>query len=730
MAKFVKDQVVQGGTPNYMGFAKKIDVPEFPQYDKYKGLAGMLETVGTLASGIEKKYTEDLDQRIGQTADNLQMQEINRLEQNLGVNSNIPKDVETDSPNHPANAEASAVNARVWGPSGGTGPDNPEIVPEGKLAENIDRGLAKIQRMQSAADQGKETTHYSARAMAEWRQLRATVPAKYKEHVDKKFASAMGFDPANKYMADLNSQAKALQTEKNNEKTKALGYLDDLKKEDPGAASAYGKVMSGEWTPQQGMTYAEKAYQPIIAANQAKRQWDTIKTNDDIGKWTANKQIDEFIAAKRANLANGAVANMGLDNPEVIRQKIAEVRSGKNKDVTQAELTQWGQALATHSMNFRSELNARFDLANPNGLSPRAILNSDDLNKKVDAAVKDYEDLSRSLLGGNYELALFTTKNIQDKSTDMGKAIFSADNQLGDMVRKAAALNAAGGKDNIFQNLMGPAMLGAPGVTTTMQNYITQKTIAGGMQTAMPSPDGRPITVTNAIDTMYRVGAPVPTGSAMAMEQLNQFSNPDLPREYKQGLVMYYFHPENMGLLQKFNKEQRGFVFNRMTSPGVIDEVWKATADRPELRQQVLNWAKHSFGVEFMTTEIKDLNSVSMPEGVNVAFDPKTSQLKLMHQGVDITNSSTIPGARNAFRPSQGGEGPVSTMDAYTPGLQAVKNPVMRINQAIENVKYIAKVSGTDPNVWLVDALRTAGLNIDFNRITADPDLVTPKKEK
>jgi hypothetical protein len=728
MAKFVKDEAVSGQTPNYMGYAKKIDVPNFPQNDQWKGLAGMLETVGTLATGFQKTYEDQLNQKIGETADKLQMDEVARLEQNLGVNSNIPKDVQTEDPNHPVNTDP--VNARVWGPTGGTGAENPEIVPEGKLAENIDKGLARIERLQGAADQGKAPTHYSAQAMAEWRKLRATVPAKYKEHVDKKFASAMGFDPANKYMADLNAQAKALTDQKNNEKTKVLSYLDDLKTQDPGAASAYSKVLSGEWTAQQGMAYAEKAFKPIIAANESKRQWDSIKQNDDIAKWTADKQINEYIAAKKTNLSNGAVSNMGLDNPEVIRQKIAEVRSGKNKDVTQAQLTQWGQALAVHAQNFRTELNARYDLANPAGLSPRAILSSEDLNKKTDAAVKEYDDLAKSLLGGNYEMALFTVKNMQDKTTDLGKALFESDTQLGDMIRKGAILDAASGKDSEFSKLMLTAMIGQSGATATMQNYVSQKTIAGGMQLQIPAADGKPITVNGAIEHMYRAGAPVPTGSAMAIEQLNQFSNPDLPKDYKQGLVMYYFHKENMGLLSKFNKEQRGHIFNRMTSPGVIDEVWKATEDRPDLRNQVTDWARHSFGVEFMTTEIKDLNGVTMPQGVNVAFDPETSHLKVMHQGIDVTNSSLLPGtARPAFRPSRDGEGPVSSMEAFTPGLQAVKNPVMRINQAIDNVKYIAKKTGEDHNVWLVDALRTAGLNVDFNRITADPALVTPPKK-
>lgn len=719
MAKFVKDDVVKGESPSYLQYARKGDVPPPVQDKTWEHLGNMLGTVGTLLEQTDKSIKNQIDETIFKRVTAAQDQEITHLEQQVGNNTS---DIRTTEGNAQTQGQdpTSYVNTTVWGPTVNKQDGNAAIVPPEHIAANIDRGIARVERFNTAATQGKEPSHYSNRALAEWRGIRKDVPAQYRMYADKKMAATLGFDPANKYIAELQGQLKSLQDTKKDERNKVLSQIDNLKDKAPEAMLLYNDVMQGRVNNEEALRRVDRMYKPIVEKSMAETRWSTVQANDNMANWTANDTIDKIIAAKQTNFANAAIDHFGLNlSPNDIRQKLIAIQTGKDK-AGQEELTRYGQAMNAHADRYRMELESEMDRANSNGMSFRGTLGSEAVNKKINEAIAPYKEMSKYLLGANYDMAQYTVKGMQDRSADLGKDLYY-NSPMSKQLQRQSALLATPGGDKLFQSLYGPALMADASTVGIMRRFVTDDFVAGGMQSAIPNENGKPTTVNSMLEHMYRTGAPVPTGAAMAIEQLGKFTDPNIPNDFKQGLVTYYYHPSNMGLLSKFNKEQRGHVFNQMTSDGVLDNVWKATEGRPDLRNQVVDWARHAFAMEFMTTEIKDLNGITMPEGVTVNFDNKTSRFRLMFKGQDVTNSQFIPGVNQRY---------TTAGQPYTAGFNAVKAPVTRINQAIENVKGIAKRVDQDPNEWLISALQTAGLNIDYSRITADPDTVNKAKGK
>lgn len=714
MAEFVSQKSMDklerlGSSGDYLKYARKWTIDPPPdETPLIKSLGSMIESAAGIMTGVANYQQTSLDREISDRINAERQAEIGDLESRTGMSGTPQEPAQAEVKSAEAAAEAAPNQTMFgWGPQEST---EKAITPAEE--KQVDAAVTQANRMQNAADQGKSPEHYQGRLYHWAKQRRAELSPHLRKHFDAKMGST-----ANQYLTDLRTKANALQTASNDKYTKVMSQVDDLLKETPLAAPLYADLLSRKISPEEGMERLQGMTKEIIAKNQAVRQWDAIKATDAIGKYAASERFRTEIASSASLFANVTSKTLGLDNPDEIRSKISRIQTGQDKG-TQQQIIQYGHNMNAYATQLEQHLYNKAKEKNAAGLDYYAMKPTDEINKEIAEAVAPYRSYAKSILGENYNMAQFTLTNMKAAASDTGRKLAESNTKLGQTIRVANAMDAGMlGNPQSMGAFIAPSLMRTPGLQGELGSLVDMDIFNAAAQLDVPPPGGKPITIQSSISGLRAAGLPVPVGAAMALEQVQQFNNPAVDARAKQSLAMYYYHTNNLKLLSEFSPEQRAKVFNTLTSKDTIDSIWEATKGRDDLRAMVSNWGRQVFGQEFLRSELKDLSTIPMPEGVKIRYDDKTSTLVLDESGIKI--NPTMPANPLAGDPTTAG-----AMGGQNPGLinlPKIRTATGKINQAISNIKHIASKSDEDPNFWIMEGLRMGGLNVDYNRVWADP---------
>jgi hypothetical protein len=715
MAEFVSQDHMSkidrlGSNGDYLKYARQWKMePEPDDSYKYKAIASMIEGAAGVISGLNDASDKQLQTQLSDLKWSERASEISDLENSMGLNKTVAPNQDPTTSNTQG-MEFSSQNKTQslfdWGPK--------EDVLPAHEQQQVNEAVASQQRMKDAIAQGKSPTHYQSRAYHEAKAIRANLNPRQRRIFDEKMGAT-----ANQYLSDLRAQQKALQTAQNDTKNKALGLLDNFAKDDVRIVPLYNDILHGRVSPDEGLTRVQSVLRPMIEAKEAEERLKKIKTNDELAKHQSLYDFRKILTSDNDLMTQTVVQQLGLSDPMKAREYLAKVEAGDpSVKASQEQIQQAGRSLNAYAAGMQKKYE---ELAKRTNLY--VLHGPDVVNKEIEQHLKPWTDAAKYAAGGKIGMANFVVDTMKAQATDQGKNMLSRGDAFSHGLNVMNAMDAALlGNPGSFQSFIAPMAMNQSGFMSTMSQVMKFEGVRAAGQLTVPPPDGKAVTMQDTLTRLRESGLPVPTGAAMAMEQVSQFNNPKVSDDMKQSLALYYYHPDNQKLLTNFKPEQRAAIFNRLTNKDTIDAIMKASQGKHEIKAMVANWGRHVFGTELIGNEIKSLDTMVMPEGVQVRFDDKTRTL-ILDESKRVYKDPT--GSMNAMVP-WGTPGP-SLADSNMPRIrQAIGN----INTAIKNVSYLAETVSENPDFWIMEGLKNGGLNVDYNRIWADPKYEKPAPSK
>ena len=559
----------------------------------------------------------------------------------------------------------------------------------------IDRTLKYLENIKAGADAGKvNDTYYKSRLVAIAKDLRSSYPG-YREYIDQKISGITGFDPANSkitdLLADMNALVKTGKDKEDADRNRVLSVVDNYVSQVDGASTLYTKILNKEITPAEGMTKLGEITKPLVEANITKRDFETAKTRTDKDQFLAENHARKFSAASKGGYISSIQDTISMDQ---VREFQAKIRAGNVDKATQEQIVAVGWAVEQKAENYKRILRAELTKPNQHGISIASIKG----NKWVEDFIRDeaaeFQQYADALKGKDATMATYVADNIKHKSTDAGARLFN-DDKLGPHIQTLAGNKAALG-ETITSRLLEQSMI--PTLLPEMQTYMQRTTMAAANQEIVPNPKG-PITFKHTVEQAEKNNITPPSTADAALRFLQNIVDPSVDDRAKQGYVRYFFDTANLGAISKFDGEQKGLVFKSITSPGVIQEAYRVTADKPELRAMIVNWTKQSFGKEFLSTELKDLNAWKLVDGSSILFDDKTNKWRLFFKGQDITDNDRFDAVGTIGK------------DPNASSIYQVRTGLNRINSAWDNVINVAKRESANPAAWIYQMMLDEGYN-------------------
>lgn len=614
--------------------------------------------------------------------------------------------------------------------------DNPPYNADRQVPGDIDRQVNYLTNIKNGMESGKvNDTYYKARLSAIAKDLRATYPG-YRDYIDRKISSVVGFDPANSLVSDLLADINTIAAGSSKGeigKQVSTGIINDYRNvvndhdADPDTRGQASRELSlfinGQMTPEQAYDSLSRLRASRYEGADIARQAKMAKDGSEIQTLKVGQNFDFIANRKVQNLFTTIKQTTGMYTPEQIDAKMRVWRSGKEQPKPE-EITAMVHSLEQAERDITKTL---WDEANTtpyaNGRTAMDVLGSAEVNKRIDAQLTQVRAFKSQLREGKLTMAGITAQRVNDLADTQVQNILSRPEIRDPMVRMMGLERFTGDKSpftakiaeqTVAQQFLGP-----------VREYLLATTESAAVNTIHPNPAG-PITLTDTVQGAKAAKVPVPTTANEALKNITYIVDSGIDPKIKQGFVEYFYSPKNLGILNQFEKSQvdeqgrekpgRNSIFRSLTSPAVINEAYSVTRDRPELWGQVKNWATQSFN-EMVGTDMRDLGQVQLPVGAGLVYEDKNHSFKVLYKGKDITLSPT--GAYQTLT-SRDAEGNVQSFNSSS--LDTARRAVNRVNMWLSNMSNIAKKDGEDVNTYLMQAMMASGYQPNLGNTTGFTD--------
>lgn len=693
MAQF-NPQVPNTNDPNWLGWSKSITQPSA---DTSTG--ELLSTIGTgIAEGAK-------------VADNLVK---------WGVEDQTYDKVRALQSEYTSSLEKADISTRLAAVQGGgagtptiplaKGPksvyDQPptDLLPTGTNSQapnELRRLPSDLSMLDSARGNNKlSETAYIGRLDALAKDLRARYPG-YRDYIDKEVERVSGVNPANAYiksiLGDINSFATAGKEADKQVKTQ---IIDGMKMGVPGMDQVWQDYTSGRLgSPDEAMPKIMRTIGPahtvelqlkLSAARRKEREGTDQDTTRDV-----EDDANKVLRGKAVNFFNVLHLRSGAPTAEQISQIITQANSGEIKlDETQA------LALSRTIRSQKSVASAEFDDylngVGPDGRSRLSILGNKAGELKK-AHLSRFDEVADLIEHKEYGRAYSTMNDIRAQGDEDTKRLLN-DDEMGQSFRLSKTLDKMGldkytkeFAQGILSSKVGPEF--QPWLNKAGKLMITQEGSANGVVNTLKSQVEELQKKTQGANTPAI--AKTYDGLISSIEFIADPKNNDL--QAKRNLAKAAFDPSNLGLLTKFNEDTgsganfkpgKYSIFNRLYSEDMTAAMKKVGGPEWEMYKDL---SKQAFGRELFGPALKDLTRLSTDyPGVKVGWSTDSHQFVY----------------KDDFAPSN------EPFPASPTQRLAIKSKIDKINFSLSKVANIAKAEGTDIDAYLLNELKTQGVDI------------------
>jgi len=657
----------------WLGWSKSISTPEADKSGETLG-----KTIGTAISGVAELGHDVVQQQAQSGSEEILRGNINKLQ-----------DVQTDLLNPPNKGNEDAPK---------------EVQNSQRSAEDL--GSAR-------ANGAISPTYYYGQLDKMASDMRSRFPM-YAQAIDKGIAQGTGVThTANELYQSTLKDINSFLTKKNEVQNKALSEIQQNMGSGPAlgaanAADAWGKVHRGEWTPEQGMAYANAIQSRKYQLNNLKEE---ITTSEALGK-DQGRMAERVFVGEANNLVTNSMHAMteqfGFKNVGEMEYALQHPAQYSAVDMQAI-----AAAYANHEQMIRKGLEAKANemhkVINPQTgqqevwsyaqLHPGYQTNIDNSLKTFHAGLellkdKDFSSLTYwTRMQAAAEQDVTTQMLSQDQGIGPAPLVVSALKKLG-MEQYVTQLTQDSMKDGMLPKLK--AFIGAVNGKSWMTPSQAQ---SNGMKPAVSLQDD----ISNFVE---KQGVKSPKVFNKFIEDLYGLSQSDIPDKQKAAKILYTFGPKNAGVLSTWNrngiqpdgtvsdKPDRWTMLGAMTDPKITAEVRRLDAD-PKFAKYGL-WNNYKSTVSTMVdTEFQkqaaDLNKFDV--GKNVIYNDKINEFRYIEPS----------GTEN--RGIHSGNHPVERL-------------LTKLNYGVRALADIARTEGAHPDTYIYQMMKGMGMDIDNVRTT------------
>lgn len=669
----------------WLGWSKSIQTPEADKSGETLG-----KTIGTAISGVAELGHDVVQQQAQSGSEEILRGNINKLQ-----------DVQTDLLNPPNKGNEDAPK---------------EVQNSQRAAEDL--GSAR-------ANGAISPTYYYGQLDKMASDMRSRFPM-YAQAIDKGIAQGTGVThTANELYQSTLKDINSFLTRKDTEKNAALAEIRQNMGSGPAlgaanAADAHDKVSRGEWTPTQGLAYANAIQSRKYQLGNLKEE---ITTSEALGK-DQGRMAERVFVGEANNLVTNSMHAMteqfGFKNVGEMEYALQHPAQYSAVDMQAV-----AAAYANHEQIIRkgleSKANEMHKVTNPQTgqqevwsyaqLHPGYQTNIDNSLKTFHAGLelvkdKDFGSLTYwTRMQAAAEQDVTTQMLSQDQGIGPAPLVVSALKKLG-MEQYVTQLTQDSMKDGMLPRLK--AFIGAVNGKSWMTPSQAQ---SNGMKPAVSLQDD----ISNFVE---KQGVKSPKVFNKFIDDLHGLSQPDIPDEQKAAKILYTFGPKNAGVLSTWNrngiqpdgtvsdKPDRWTMLGAMTDPKITAEVRRLDAD-PKFKRFGL-WDNYKSTTSAMIrTEFQkqalDLNAFDA--GKNVIYDSNKHEFKYI--GIGQALGSTPTGAATAPRLGH---------------IESQNHPVQRLldklNIGVRTMADIATAEGSHPDAYIYSMMKDMGVDIDKTSTT------------
>ncbi len=538
----------------------------------------------------------------------------------------------------------------------------------------------------------------------------------YAQAIDKGIAQGTGVThTANELYQSTLKDINSFLTRKDTEKNAALAEIRQNMGSGPAlgaanAADAHDKVSRGEWTPTQGLAYANAIQSRKYQLGNLKEE---ITTAEALGK-------DQSRLAERTFI--GEANNLVTNSMHAMTEQFGFKNVGEMEYALQhpaqysaVDMQAVAAAYANHEQMIRKGLEAKANemhkVINPQTgqqevwsyaqLHPGYQTNIDNSLKTFHAGLdlvkdKDFGSLTYwTRMQAAAEQDVTTQMLSQDQGIGPAPLVVSALKKLG-MEQYVTQMTQDSMKDGMLPKLK--AFIAATNGRSWMTPMQAQ---SNNMKPAASLQDD----ISSFVDKM---GVKSPKVFNKFIDDLHGLTQPSsiVPDEQKAAKILYTFGPKNVDVLSTWNrngiqpdgtvsdKPDRWTMLGAMTDPKITQEVRRLDADPRFAKYQLWNNYKSTVSTMIRTEFQKqalDLNAFDA--GKNVIYNSDNHEFAYL-------------------RPAEAeGRG-------VHPGNHPVERLLNKLNIGIRTMADIATAEGSHPDAYIYNMMKDMGMDIDKTRTT------------
>lgn len=666
--------------PNYLNYSRAISQPE-PNKVAATAISGAANVIDLGIKSADYLIKEDIKNKAYSQIDPIRKDYANSLEMEKlrigavgGVGESPAEEIVSAENPSDAYAQASPEDAA----------EALSLIPKddadaGTVPSAIDTGIRRAANLQSAFDGGKIShTKYISDLDQVAVGLRNRYPG-YREYIDQQISRITGINPANAKISALALDLNRAYAAMNSDKTKSLTLLFKHRDE-PDAPQMYKDYLAtGDATKVYTWAANAEFRKGRLEKEKAERDAARDKRQEDaeLTKNQATRLANEIITSQWESLRIGE----GAYSPKQLFDKaVAELQGGPK--LTPNEKLQFGQAMSSMEAtapillrkNFR-EQGYNLDPAVEQNIinnTTRVFTEARQLIAKeryysanaVTDAVKAASDTATQVMFGNNELAAYIS-------------ILSAAQNLGPQAAEA-----------MIQQTITMLPGAKVGVRETM-DYFKLQSIMGPnyLMGEVPKAD-----FSSAIDTFKnnkiqdpKTYAEVVNHSRVIKDKTGRFTD-----DHKASVIDFYFNPNNLRVLTKFDQKDRTDAFATLGEAGITDEVFRLGKLYPgaKLTQKYVAWADNSWNILFRDT-LRTLADATADPNLEVSWSPET-------QTWDVRMGNIKPIGETGLMIGQ--RASPAFMTQRSENLEVARKAIRDMNTANSVMGNIARASGLKDN--------------------------------
>src|SRR5260370_29773328 len=672
----------------WLGWSKSISTPEPDKSGETLG-----KTIGTAIHGAAELGHDVVESQAQSGSEEILRGNLNKLQ-----------DVQTDLLNPPNKGNEDAPK---------------EVQNSQRSAEDL--GSAR-------ANGAISPTYYYGQLDKLASDMRSRFPM-YAQAIDKGIAQGTGVShTANELYQSTLKDINSFLTKKNEVQNKALSEIQQNMGSGPAlgaanAADAWGKVHRGEWTPEQGMAYANAIQSRKFQLGNLKEE---ISTHEAMSK-------DQGQMAERVFI--GEVNNLVTNSMHAMTEQFGFKNVGEMEYALQhpaqysaVDMQAVSAAYANHEQEIRKGLNAKanemHEVINPQ-TGQKEVWSYAQLHPgyqtNIDNSLKTFHAGLELVKDKDFGSLTYWTRMQAAAEQDVTTQLLSQENGIGATPLVVSALKKLGmeqyvtqmTQDSMKDNLV-PRLKAFNGFVMGRSWMTPMQAQSGGVKPAVSLQDD----ISNFIDKM---GVKSPKVFNKFIDDLHGLMpDSNIPNEQKAAKILYTFGPKNVGVLSTWNrngiqpdgtvsdKPDRWTMLGAMTDPKITAEVRRLDSD-PMFKRYGL-WDNYKSTTSAMiSTEFQkqalDLNQFDA--GKNVIYNS------------DKHEYTYTPPPRTWGK--EGGFGETPTGAVTTPRLGYVdpkNHPVQRLldklNIGLHAMADIAKAEGSHPDAYIYNMMNS--MNVDMSK--------------